>query len=165
MADTVTTETRETEFDDGSKMVETVTTASEFESGENAPIEAVELIDEIVGDAVTITAIEADASVDREQIRADAEVAIAEANAEARIEEAKALGNGGSDDEWQKSLELRLVAMETSLASIRQHLNPEPEPPILEANPPPESAADPGAAEPEAVAPEPPSRPKRSRWI
>lgn len=156
---TETTTVETTEFEDGSKIETTTTVESEFiDNGE--PLELaevvaeVEAVEEVADAAVTIAAIEAERDIE-----------IATVNAEARVAEAEAYSGQGSDEEWRKSFEDRMTAMEELLVSTLARSTPTTEQPMSEPSLP-EGASEvmPESLE-EAVVPEPPKPVKRSRWI
>lgn len=159
---TETTKTEVTEFEDGSKIVTTETVTSEYVDGEGEPVELevaepVEVIEEVT-----------DAAVEIAEIEAERDVAIAEINAEVAT---AAIEASEDNDEWRASIEAGQMRLAEELGEqramlqlIQQQLTP-PEP-----NPQSQSVEENSAPTQESpvveeVAPEPPKRPKRSRWI
>lgn len=167
MMDGETTTTEVTEFEDGSKIIETKTVESEYIEGDSPPI-AVEVAEPYVEPSVEIA-----------QIEADRDVTIAAIEADARTAEVEALADvaAASEDEseWRRNIEAQLMTTQAQLAQVSETLltlaqstQPEPQPPTSN---PASGEGDPPAAvvevevEAAPAAPEPPKRPKRSRWI
>lgn len=160
-----TEETKVIEYDDGSKIIETVTTQSEFVEPEGG-YPAVE-VSEVIADEVT------DAAVQIAQIEADRDVTLAIIEGESRVAAIEAHEETG-EDEWRRNIENQLAETNRSLSEVTAALTSliQPPSPQVEVNqaetpPAPESvevtqASPEQAAEP---APEPPKRPKKSRWI
>lgn len=159
---TETTTTEVTEFEDGSKIVETKTVESEYIEGDNvAPVEAVEVVEQIEPQ-VEITEIVQEAITERTEIEAETERLRIEEQAETERQRIAAQSEGTS--EWQRNIEAELMELKLRLSSI-----PLPEP--TASLPPPsleESAPDDPTLESPAAAaspPEPPAKAKRLRWI
>lgn len=161
---TETTTTEVTEFEDGSRIIETRTVESEYIEADNPPqtVEVAEPIEEVTEAAVQIAEIEAERDVAIAEIQAEVSTAAIEASEE--------------QNEWQQNIEAlqtaqlmlaeQVGALTEAVSSIQAALTPaEPLPPMNS----PESAAEgaPDQADPQAAEPpkEPPARPKRSRWI
>jgi len=151
-----------TEFEDGSKIIETTTVESEFVEGDNLePLEILEAVTEPVTDAaVQIAQIEAERDITIAAIHADIEQVALEVRSEEQ-----------GDNEWRQNLESRLdnlTSQVETLSILLQSSNSEPNP---QQNPASEPASDVptlDSQEPQTVesAPEPaPKRAKKSRWI
>lgn len=164
MAETVTTEV--TEFDDGSKIVETKTVESEYIEGDTPPLEIETVAEPIIEASVEIAEIEAGRDIALAEIRAETEIAHIEANAEIVAEATE-------DREWRRNIEVSLAELQTAVLDLAGRLTPPPstEPELLPTNPSSESEGALPAAEvveAEVVAeapPEPPKRLKKLRWI
>ena len=173
---TETTNTETTEFSDGSSMVTTTTTETEFLdangepedfSAEVAALEEPAVIGEVTDAAVQIVEIEAGRDIALAEINADARVAEAEAYAGAVSEERE-------ENEWQRNIETRLDRLDR-LADLLEDQLTSSTPPQLEASEPnpqvppnPDESAAPMQANPVAEGesqPEQPKRRKKSRWI
>lgn len=168
----MSTTTNVTEFSDGTSMVTTETSETVLldENGKEIDLEAeviepVETVEEVTDAAVAIAEIEAERDITIAAIHADVETTAIEARAE-EVEQS----------EWQRNIESqlaetnsRLVEVTTALALLIPPQSQQSEASQLETSPEPESAAQTqDSLEPEAAeerAPEPPKRPKKSRWI
>lgn len=164
MADEVT-ETKVTEFEDGSKIVETVTTESEYiQSEESRALEA-EIMDEIA----EVEAVEevTDATVQIAEIEANRDIIIAEIQAETQVAAIEAVEEE-SADKWSM-LEMQVSNLSEQVATLTAMLSIPPASEALPSSqtPPSESAAP--EVTPESLAeerpPEPPKRAKKLRWI
>lgn len=168
----MTTETRVTEFEDGSSIVTTETTETVMldENGdpidldaELAEVVADEVVEPVVDAAVQIAEIEAERDITIAAIHADTQQAVIEAEQE-------------GSNEWQRNIESQLAETNRQLSEVTERLaslipppsqqseaSPSPTPPEDESAAPMQGSLEPEAAEEKA--PEPPKRPKKSRWI
>lgn len=160
---TETTNTTVTEFEDGSKIVETTTTESEYVEGEGGEIE---MISEAVAEPVT------EAAVQIAQIEAERDITIAAIQADVTTTAIEAEAEEQDESEWRQNIENRLAETNSRLEQVTEMLSTLGRSEQAEANLPenPEPAsADPTPVNPEAEAdqsaPEPPKRAKKSRWI
>lgn len=147
----------------------------ESETPQIVPVdgEAIEAAAEAQAEAAAEVAEAAtSAAVEIAEIEAGRDIALAEINAETRIAEAEALAEAVADEQeevaWQRNIETelaetrqQLAAMGEALLLIRAQLEtpPPPNPLPVSEGVPPEVAAS------QAEAPEPPAKPKKSRWI
>lgn len=157
---TETTATEVTEFEDGSKIIETKTVESEYIEGDGVdyaePIE-VEAVEEVTDAAVQIAEIEAERDITIAAIQADVQTAAIEQREDEE------------DDQWRQNIEARQAELSEKLdLLLAMQSTPPPsqeQPPSQPENPASESPeVTPESLEADA-APEPPKRPKKSRWI
>lgn len=168
----MTTETRVTEFEDGSSIVTTETTETVMLDENGDPIDLDAELTEVVADEVVEPVV--DAAVQIAEIEAERDITIAAIHADTQQAAIEAEQEGSN--EWQRNIESQLAETNRQLSEVTQVLASLIPPPSQqsEANPSPTPLADESAVptqdslEPEAAeekAPEPPKRPKKSRWI